>query len=89
VVWLQNHYDVFSRFSLKTGGDALSRFGLKTGAFGFLDLGLKTDSYGLMVWASNHHDGFLVCVSKPIWLWFVGCARSPTKDEYSMARIEI
>jgi hypothetical protein len=59
VVWLQNHYDGFSRFSLKTGGDALSRFGLKTGAFGFLDLGLKTDSYGLMVWASKSPRWFL------------------------------
>jgi hypothetical protein len=32
----------------------------------------------------NHHDGFLVCASKPSGLRFVGCATKPTKDEDGM-----
>jgi hypothetical protein len=41
------------------------------GCGGFLGLGLKTSSSGLVIWASNHHDGFLVWASKPSRLRFV------------------
>jgi hypothetical protein len=47
VVWPQNHWDGFSRFSLKAGG------------FGFLGLGLKTGSYDLVIWASKSPRRFL------------------------------
>jgi hypothetical protein len=53
VVWPQNHWDGFSQFGLKTGGNGFSRFGLKTGGGGFPDLGLKTGSYGLVIWDSK------------------------------------
>jgi hypothetical protein len=49
VIWPQNHWDSFSRFGLKTGGDGFSQFGLKIGGGGFPDLGLKTGSYCLVV----------------------------------------
>jgi hypothetical protein len=35
VVWLQNHWDGFSRFDLKTSGDGFSQFALKTGGSSF------------------------------------------------------
>jgi hypothetical protein len=59
VVWLQNHWDGFSRFGLKTGGDGFSRFGLKTGGNEFPGLGLKIGSYGLVIWASKSPRRFL------------------------------
>jgi hypothetical protein len=59
VVWPQNHWNGFSRFGLKTGGDSFSQFGLKTGGYGFLSLGLKTGNYGLEIWASKSPRRFL------------------------------
>jgi hypothetical protein len=47
MVWPQNHWDGFSRFSLKTG------------IRGFPYLGLKTGSYGLVIWASKSPCQFL------------------------------
>jgi hypothetical protein len=35
VVWPQNHWDGFLRFSLKIGGDNFLQFGLKTGCDSF------------------------------------------------------
>jgi hypothetical protein len=61
VGWPQNHWDDFSWFGLKTGGDSFSGltskpmandfswFGLKTGGDEFPCLGLKTGSYDLMI----------------------------------------
>jgi hypothetical protein len=49
LVWPQNHWDCFSRFVLKIGGDGFSRFGIKTSGFRFPGLGLKTDSSGLVI----------------------------------------
>jgi hypothetical protein len=50
VVWLQNHWDGFLWFGLKTGGDSFSRFGLKIEkCLEFPGLGLKIDSYGLVI----------------------------------------
>jgi hypothetical protein len=49
VVLPQNHWDGFSWFGLKTGGDSLSRFSLKTGGGGFPGLKIKTDSYCLVI----------------------------------------
>jgi hypothetical protein len=40
----------------------------------FSDLGLKTGSYDLVIWPTNHCDGFLVWASKPSGLWFFCCA---------------
>jgi hypothetical protein len=57
-VWPQNHWNGFSQFGLKTGGDGFSlfdiktggdgfsRFGLKIGGDGFSRFGLKTGGYG-------------------------------------------
>jgi hypothetical protein len=59
VVWPQNHWDGFSRFSLKTGGDGFTRFGLKIGGGGFPGLGLKTGSCGLVIWAFKSQRQFL------------------------------
>jgi hypothetical protein len=64
-----------SWFGLKTKVDGFSRFGLKISGLRSLGLCLKTGSYGLMIWASNHCDGFLVLASKQSWLWFVSCAK--------------
>jgi hypothetical protein len=41
MVWPQNHWDSFSQFGLKTGGDW------------FPSLHLKTNSYGFVIWASK------------------------------------
>jgi hypothetical protein len=53
VVWHQNHWDRFSGFSLKTGGNGLSRFGLNIGGGGFPGLDLKIGRCGLEIWASK------------------------------------
>jgi hypothetical protein len=49
VVWPQNHWNGFSWFDLKTGGDGFFQFGLKIGGKGFLSLSLKTSSFGLVI----------------------------------------
>jgi hypothetical protein len=49
MVWPENHWDVFSHFDLKTGGDGLFWFDLKIDGFGFFSLDIKTDSSGLMI----------------------------------------
>jgi hypothetical protein len=36
VIWVQNHWDGFLQFVLKTGGDDFLWFGLKTGGSDFL-----------------------------------------------------
>jgi hypothetical protein len=59
MVWPQNHWDSFSRFDLKTGGDGFSRFGLKTGGGGFSSLCLKIGNYGLVIWGSKSPRRFL------------------------------
>jgi hypothetical protein len=59
VVWPQNHWDGFSRFDLKIGGNSFSRFDLKIGGGGFPSLGLKTGSYGLVILASKSPRQFL------------------------------
>jgi hypothetical protein len=51
--------DGFSRFDLKTSDDGLSQFGLKTGGFKFSGLGIKTDGYDLVVCASKSLRWFL------------------------------
>jgi hypothetical protein len=63
VAWYQNHWDDFSRFSLKIGGDnfswfdlkircdGFSKFDLKTGGDGVSGLGLETGGYSLVIWA--------------------------------------
>jgi hypothetical protein len=55
VVWLQNHWDGFLWFGLKTGGDGFLWIGLKTGDDGLLRFGLKTSG-----------DGFSGLASKPV-----------------------
>jgi hypothetical protein len=67
VVWPQNHWDGFSRFGLKTGGEGFSGFGLKTGGFGFPGLGLKTSSHGFVICASKSLGRFLSLGLKMIW----------------------
>jgi hypothetical protein len=49
VVWPQNHWDGFLRFSLKTGGDGFLVEPQNQGGGGFSSLGLKTSSYGLVI----------------------------------------
>jgi hypothetical protein len=56
VVWHQNHWDSFLRFSLKTGGDGFSRFGLKTGGSGSLNWASKPAA---MVWWFESQNQFL------------------------------
>jgi hypothetical protein len=51
--WPQNHWDDFSQFDLKIGGDSFSRFGLRTGSRGFPSLGLKIGSYDLVICVSK------------------------------------
>jgi hypothetical protein len=53
VVWPQNHWDGFSHFGLKTGGE------------GFSGLCLKISSYSLMICASKSPRWFFVWASKP------------------------
>jgi hypothetical protein len=89
VVWPQNHWDGFSQFGLKTGGNGFSRFGVKIGVGGFPSLGLKIGSYGLVIWASKSPRWFLVWISKPSGLRFVGCATKPTDGGRHGTRIEI
>jgi hypothetical protein len=52
-VWPQNHWDSFSRFGLKTGGDDFLWFGIKIGGDGFSRFGLKTGGLGFLVWFSK------------------------------------
>jgi hypothetical protein len=49
MVWLQNHWDSFLRFGLKTGGDDFLVEPQNQGGGGFPGLGLKTGSYGLVI----------------------------------------
>jgi hypothetical protein len=88
-VWRQNHWDSFLRFDLKTNDDGFLRFGHKTSGDNFSRFSLKTGGLGFLFWTSkpvamvwwfgpqNHHDGFLICVSKPSGLRFVICATKP------------
>jgi hypothetical protein len=49
VVWLQNHWDGFLRFDLKTGGNSFLVEPQSQGAGGFSSLSLKIGSYGLVI----------------------------------------
>jgi hypothetical protein len=69
MVWPQNHWDSFSRFSLNTDG------------VGFPSLGFKNGSYSLVIWLQNHGAGFLVWASKQSGLRFVSCTTKPIEDE--------
>jgi hypothetical protein len=59
------------------------------GGEGFPGLGLKTDSFGLVIWDSNHRDGFLVWVSKLSGLRFIACATKSMEGGQRRTRIEI
>jgi hypothetical protein len=56
---------------------------------GFSSLGRKTGSFDLVIWVQNHHDGFLVCASKPSGLRFIGSAIKPTEGGQRGTRVEI
>jgi hypothetical protein len=70
----------------KRRGARISWFGLKTKVDGFPSSASKLVASGFLLWASkpvvivwrfgpqNHHDSFLVWVSKSSGLRFVGCA---------------
>jgi hypothetical protein len=49
VVWPQNHWEGFFRFSLKTGGDCFLVEPQNQGGGWFSGLGLKTGSYSLVI----------------------------------------
>jgi hypothetical protein len=59
------------------------------GGGGFSGLGLKTSSSGLVIWASKSPQQFLVWVSKPSGLRFVGCATKSMEGGQRGTRVEI
>jgi hypothetical protein len=77
------------------------RFGPSNHYAMFGDLGLKIITMGFLVWASkstapvwwfgtqNHPDGFLIWVSKPRELRFIGCVIKPIEGGRRETRIEI
>jgi hypothetical protein len=69
VVWPQHHWNGFSRFDLKTG------------VGGFSSLSLKPTPTVWWFVSQNHHDGFLVWISKLSGLRFVSCATKSMEDE--------
>jgi hypothetical protein len=53
MVWLQNHYNGFSWFGLKTGGYGFSRFGIKTYGYSFCGLASKPLAPVFRFWPQN------------------------------------
>jgi hypothetical protein len=58
VVWPQNHWDGFSWFGLKPGGNSFSWFILKTGGDSFLLFGLKIGGDGFSFGLKTGGGGF-------------------------------
>jgi hypothetical protein len=58
MVWPQNHWDSFSQFGLKTGGDDFPILASKSRVT-FPGLDLKTNICGLVIWASKSSRQFL------------------------------
>jgi hypothetical protein len=58
MVWLQNHYNGFSWFGLKTGGYGFSRFGIKTYGYSFCGLASKPLAPVFRFWPQNQQLWF-------------------------------
>jgi hypothetical protein len=80
---------VFSGLASKPVATVFFDLASKLVATIFPNLGLKTGRFGLLIGPQNHRGDFLVWVSKPTELRFIGCTTKPTRGRRCGTRVEI